>query len=139
MRRVSTNEEEMKFDTNEDILFQIAMTIYDKHNSNIASINDNLGNIFSYKDLEDAEKAELEDEKRLLELAVKQLQQERKILIKYLEDRIKECNDSINIFKKKDCSSLFVGVEISHLEDFTRIYKDILEKLRSDKYERNRN
>lgn len=72
--------ENNKFDTNEDILFQISMIIYERHNSNIASINDHLGDIFCYKDLEDAERYELEDEKHLLEIAIKQLQQENQQL-----------------------------------------------------------
>lgn len=79
--------EEIKFNTNEDVLYQIAMIIYDRHNSNIASINEHLGDMFSYKDLEDAERYELEDEKHLLELAVKQLQQENNKLRKANEKK----------------------------------------------------
>lgn len=73
------------FDTNEDVLFQVAMIIYDRHNDSIASINDHLGEIFSYRDLEDAERAELEDEKDLLTIAVQQLQKENKRLKQELE------------------------------------------------------
>ena len=79
---MNTNEK-IKFDTNEDILFQISMIIYYRHNSNIANINDNLGDFYSYRDLEKAEFFEMKDEKELLELAVKQLQQENKQLLKF--------------------------------------------------------
>lgn len=37
------NKEEIKFDTNEDIIMQIEMDSYMKYNNTIASMNDYLG------------------------------------------------------------------------------------------------
>lgn len=88
------NEKEIVFDTNEDILFQIAMITYSRHNSTIALINDHLGEMYSYKDLEDSKKLELEDEKHLLELAVQQLQQENQQLKSQLQQ--KKCKGDSN-------------------------------------------
>lgn len=68
--------DDIKFDLEEDILLQIAMITYDRHNSTIADIYDHLGDIYSYSDLEDAKIHSLKDENHLLELAVIQLQEE---------------------------------------------------------------
>ncbi len=80
------NKEEIKFDTNEDILLQIAMKSYEKHNDKLCSINEYLGEIYSYKDLVDAEELQVHYEKHLGEIAIKQLQQENKQLRKALLD-----------------------------------------------------
>ena len=44
--------------TFDEIEYDIAMKMYWKHNSKIASINDHLGEIYDYKDLEEAEALE---------------------------------------------------------------------------------
>lgn len=72
--------DEVKFNTNEDVLYQIGMMLYQECNDEIASINENLGDRCSYQDLIDAELYEKKKEKELLQLAVKQLQNENIIL-----------------------------------------------------------
>ena len=47
--------------TFDEIEFDIAMKMYMKHNSKIASINEHLGEMYGYKDLEDAEVLETYD------------------------------------------------------------------------------
>ena len=42
----------------EDILFQIDMQLYDEFNDKFCEMNDNLGTIYTYKDLDDLEKLE---------------------------------------------------------------------------------
>lgn len=71
---------EVKFNLDEDILFQIAMMTYSECNSEIATIYDHLGEEYGYSDLQDAKEYELKYEKNLLEKAVKQLQEENKEL-----------------------------------------------------------
>lgn len=44
--------------TFDEIEYDIAMKMYMKHNSKIASINEHLGEIYDYKDLEEAEALE---------------------------------------------------------------------------------
>lgn len=105
---------DIKFDTNGDILYEIAMIIYDRHNSDIASINDHLGEIYSYQDLQNAERCELEDEKHLLELAVKQLQREN--------SKLKQWD------KNKDTRNSRQRVEISRLLKENKELKSLLEK-----------
>ena len=79
------NKEEIKFDLNEDIFLQIAMMSYAKHNDKLCSINEHLGEIYSYKDLVDAEELQEHYEKHLGEIAIKQLQQENKQLKEQLD------------------------------------------------------
>lgn len=67
---------EVKFNLDEDILFQIAMMTYSECNSEIATIYDHLGEEYGYSDLRDAKEYELKYEKDLLEHAVSQLQYE---------------------------------------------------------------
>lgn len=64
-------------DFNKDIIFQIEMVSYDKYNDNIATMNDYLGEIYSYRDIEDAESAQIKFEKDMAYDAIKKLQQER--------------------------------------------------------------
>lgn len=66
------NEEELQ----RDILFQIDMQLYDKYNDKIAVMNDHLGDIYTYRDIEDVEKAEREEKIDLLTKAIKELQKE---------------------------------------------------------------
>lgn len=72
---------EVKFNLDEDILFQIAMMTYAKCNSEIATIYDHLGEEYGYSDLQAAKEYELRYEKDLLERAVAQLQDEYNKLI----------------------------------------------------------
>lgn len=116
------------FNTNEDVLYQIAMIIFWRHNDKIASINDHLGESYSYSDLQDAETYRLEDENSLMSQAVMQLQQEKKDLIKYIEDEIEELSEEIREVELDGFSS-------EHRKIQKDIYEDILERVKSGKYE----
>lgn len=72
--------EEVNFDTNEDIIYQIEMMSYMKYNDMIATANDHIGDIYSYRDIEDMKSAEEHYEKELAYQAITQLQQENKQL-----------------------------------------------------------
>lgn len=65
-------EEYDKLSTFDKIDYDIAMKLYDEHNSKIASINDHLGDIFDYRDLQDAKECELQDEMRMYRDALKE-------------------------------------------------------------------
>lgn len=72
-----------------DILFDIDMQLYDEFNDKFCEMNDNLGIIYTYKDLDDLEKLEKEEEIRLLREAVRSLQkevEEYKTLLKRQEE-----------------------------------------------------
>ena len=72
-----------------DILFDIDMQLYDEFNDKFCEMNDNLGTVYTYKDLDDLEKAEKEKEIQLLREAVRKLQkevEEYKILLKRQEE-----------------------------------------------------
>lgn len=70
------NKEEIKFNTNEDIIMQIEMDSYMKYNGTIASMNAHLGEIYGYSDVEDVKNAQTHYEKELAYEAIEQLQQE---------------------------------------------------------------
>lgn len=83
------NKEEMIFDINEDIIMQIEMNSYMEYNDRIARMNDYIGEIYSYKDIEDMEALQEHHEKELAYKAIRQLQKENK----QLKDRIKELEE----------------------------------------------
>lgn len=83
----------MPKDKSDDILFDIDMQLYDEFNDKFCEMNDNLGTIYTYKDLDDLEKAEKEEEIQLLREAVNKLQkelEEYKTLLKKQEELDKE-------------------------------------------------
>ncbi len=90
--------EKITFNTNEDMLFQIAMMSFDKYNNRIATMNDHLGEEVSYQDVEGAKNAQINYEKELLEKAVKQLQQENTNLKQALIDIRKYINETCYAF-----------------------------------------
>jgi hypothetical protein len=65
-------EEYDKLSTFDKIDFDIAMKMYMEHNSTIATINDNLGDMYSYRDLEEAERLEEHDELEEYKKALKE-------------------------------------------------------------------
>lgn len=67
------NEEKIK-----DILFQIDMQLYDEFNDKFCEINEHLGDIYTYKNLEDLKQAEKDKERKLLREAIKK---QEKIII----------------------------------------------------------
>lgn len=58
----------------EDILYDIEMQLYMEFNDDIATMYDHLGDIYSYKDIEDKKQAEQQRKIELMENAIKQLQ-----------------------------------------------------------------
>ena len=79
-----TEEEQNKME--KDILFQIDMQLYDEFNDTIATMNDHLGDIYSLRDVEEAEKVEKEKEIKLLREAVKKLQADIDLKDKVIEN-----------------------------------------------------
>ena len=72
--------EKIDFDLNGDIIMQIEMASYMEYNSTIATMNDHLGEIYGYSDVQNVEHAQLVYEKELAYQAIKQLQEEIKKL-----------------------------------------------------------
>lgn len=70
----------MSDEEKKDILFQIDMKLYDEFNDKFCEIYDNLGTVYSYKDLDDLEKLEKETEIKLLRQAIKKQSEEIEIL-----------------------------------------------------------
>lgn len=91
--------EEEKLKT--DILFQIDMQLYDEFNDKLCEINAHLGDIYTYKDLQDIEKAEKEKERTLLREVIENQQKEiyrlQNIKRKDIQDLIN--NEKENIYK----------------------------------------
>ena len=92
-----SDEEKLK----EDILFQIDMQLYDEFNDKLCEINEHLGDIYTYRDLQDIKEAEKERERSLLREAIKELQKEiyrlQNIKRKDIQDLID--NEKENIYK----------------------------------------
>lgn len=109
------------FDTKGDVLYQIAMISLWKHNDKIASINDHLGESYSYSDLQDAEKYILEDENSLLSQAVIQLQKELDQRDDVIEKAINKLNHIIDYLDKQD---MFHNYESELLEILTKYKGD---------------
>lgn len=76
--------EEEKNATENDILYEIDMQLYNEFNDKIAGMYDHIGDIYSLRDVEEVEKAQKDKEVYLLRMAVAKLQKE----IKELENRI---------------------------------------------------
>lgn len=116
---------EIKFDLDGDILYEIAMELFWEHNSHIAGINDHLGDIYSYSDLKDAEEAEMRDEIGLLHQAVKQLQDDRRNIINYLK-----------YFKDHKNYSNFIGQTGDYpVAAWIDAYDNLLDKINHQDYE----
>ena len=93
-----------------DILFDIDMQLYDEFNNKFCEMNDNLGTIYTYKDLDDLEKAEKEKEIQLLREAVKEQSQQ----IEYL-NCIAE-SDKDNYISKTNIENI-IKVKIEEYEE----------------------
>ena len=76
MNNIDILEEELR----KDILYQIDMKLYDEFNDKFCEIEENLGTVYSYKDLEDLKKAESDTERTLLREAISNLIAENKEL-----------------------------------------------------------
>lgn len=75
-----------------DILFKIDMQLYDEFNDKFCEINENLGTIYTYKDLEDLKKTESDTERTLLRQAISTLIAENK--------ELKEKNNELEVINK---------------------------------------
>ena len=74
-----------------DILFKIDMKLYDEFNDKFCEIEENLGTVYSYKDLEDLKKAESDTERTLLREAISTLIAENKELKEKVKAYETEC------------------------------------------------
>lgn len=83
--------------TFDEIEFNIAMKMYMEHNDKIASINEHLGDIYSYKDLEEAKALEEYD---TLQEYKKALKEKCDVLDKVIE-YIEKNNEYLDIEKGK--------------------------------------
>lgn len=70
----------------EEVEFDIAMRVYDRYNSRIAKMYDWVGEVYSYRDIKEMEKAEKEYEKQLKK--------------DYLEGRLVYTDDDIKLIRK---------------------------------------
>ncbi len=99
-----------KLSTFNKIDFDIAMKMYMEHNHHIAIINDNLGDIYSYRDLEEAERAEERDTLEEYKKALKQKCDAIDKAIEYIENDLSHATSNgklhrkhlLNIFKGSD-------------------------------------
>lgn len=100
------DKEIVKFNFNEDIIYQIEMMSYMEYNDKLCSINEHLGEIYTYQDLNDTEQAQLQYEKDLSYKAIKQLQnqlQQKENIIKEAREYIESNNFLYNRqFEKYD-------------------------------------
>ena len=103
----------MSEDSN-DILYDIGMQLYDEFNDKIATMNDHLGDVYSFRDIEEVEKAEKEKEIKLLRIAIIKQQKEIEEFKKKNENLLDALNNSINIKKywvNKDKIKEILGIE----------------------------
>ena len=86
-----SNEEKKAIEN--DILFQIDMELYDEFNDKFCKINEYLGEIYSYKDLEDLENYKKDTEIKLLRQAVQKLQAKIDKAIEYIgiDEELEKC------------------------------------------------
>lgn len=107
MNKKDILEEELR----KDILYQIDMQLYDEFNDKFCEINENLGTVYSYKDLEDLKKAESDTERTLLRKAISTLIAENK----KLKEEIHEIKEIIKY--ASDCDSPTLGEILKVLEE----------------------
>ena len=92
------NKKDILEELRKDILYQIDLQLYDEFNDKFCEINENLGTVYSYKDLEDLKKAESDTERTLLRQAISNLIAENK----ELKEEIKEINEEYNAEQKHE-------------------------------------
>lgn len=122
-----TEEEKNKME--KDILFQIDMQLYDEFNDTIATMNDHLGDIYSLRDVEEAEKAEKEKEIKLLREAVKKLQADIEIkdkVIDLMAELIEEC-------RQNECIEYDDGTDLSYIAGEKLIIDYFYKKVEEEK------
>ena len=92
MKEKTANIDILEEELRKDILYQIDMQLYDEFNDKFCEIEENLGTVYSYKDLEDLKKAESDTERTLLREAVSTLIAENK--------ELKEKNNELEVINK---------------------------------------
>lgn len=130
MNNIDILEEELR----KDILYQIDMQLYDEFNDKFCEINENLGIIYTYKDLEDIKQAESETERRLLRQAIENLIAENKELKeeKLKKSGIYEFNVNIEddyIPKSKVKEKIEAILNLHYNEDLQMYVVNILQSL----------
>lgn len=102
-----------------DILFDIDMQLYDEFSDKFCEMNDNLGTVYTYKDLDDLEKAEKEKEIQLLREAVRKLQKEVEELqvINQMQKYRIEVMDPRELISRDEVESIITS-EIKEIEKF---------------------
>lgn len=105
-----------------DILYDIAMQLYDEFNDKIATMNDYLGDIYSLRDIEEVENAQKEKEIQLLRIAVTKL-----------ENKIKKIKQIVDIYNNTngEFATLPNGEEIC-LSDNAPVLKYLQELLKEE-------
>lgn len=121
---LSENKEKEEFNTNEDILYQIAMMSFIECNPTACEINEHMGDVYSNQDQQEHELYTANYEKKLLEQAVMQLQQEKQNLVKYLEDKLSYIK---NYYSQ-------VGGNYFNMNYTIDAYEDVLERVKSGNY-----
>lgn len=94
------SEEELR----KDILYQIDMQLYDEFNDKLCEMNDNLGTIYTYKDIIDLEEAQKDKERKLLREAINKQQEivkNQSYTNKKLRNKIKTVRKERNKLQKK--------------------------------------
>ena len=115
--------DQIMFDFNEDLIYQIEMMSYIAYNDQLCSINEHLGEIYTYQDLNDIEQAQLQYEKDLSYKVIKQLQYQ----LQQKENIIKEVREYINHHKQKTIDSYEDELEDYEIELWENEINDILE------------
>lgn len=120
------NSEEYK----EDILFNIDMEIYDKFNKKMCEMNEHLGDIYSYKDIEDLEKYKKEEEIKLLRKAIAKQAKEIEELKIILSAQINQ-NEQLRFENKRYVNELCYVIP-SQKDDYIlkQKIKDKIEKIK---------
>ena len=85
--------------TFDEIEYDIAMKMYMKYNDKIASINDNLGDVYSYKDLEETKALEEYDTLQEYRKALKEKCDAIDKTIEILSEDFKKCPMSLTLEK----------------------------------------
>lgn len=124
-----------------DILFNIDMQLYNEFNDKFCEMNDNLETIYTYKDLDDLEKAEKEEERYLLREAVRKLQKQieelqainqmQKYRIEVMDERELISRDKVEETIKAKMEELYETKQYWNNE-VIKILQSILEKIKGD-------
>ena len=88
------------FNLKDDIVYQISMMSYDKYNDKIATMYDNT-DVYSYSEIEDEKRAELEYELELSNRAIEYLQLLLSIIIDHIKENCIDDEFDVNLTRKE--------------------------------------